>query len=240
MNGDAKGPVYVVVYAAVIAAVFTGAIMALHVATRDVVERNEQLAFQKAMVELFDLGDVDTLTDQQIVELYDKHVVDVSDTLKLVDPETGQEFKVYHCVDVEGMATKMAFSFTGTGFWARIDGLIAVSPGFLSPSPGSEARVLGIAFLAHQETPGLGGRITERQWRQKFLGLDFSPPRAGGQWIYIGGPVATDPGSPRYNRRVDAITGATGTCTAVESFLNQQIAAIRRALSEATVISIPY
>ena len=219
---------YVIVYAAIISAVFTAGIMALHAATRGMVQRNERLAFQKAMVELFDLGEAAALSDQQIVDLYDKHIVDISGDPQMVDPQTGQKFKAYSCTDVDGTPVGLAFSFTGTGFWARIDGLIAVSPDFMLPPPSSGAKVLGIAFLAHQETPGLGGRITERQWRRKFIGLDLSPPQADGQWIYIGGPVATDPDSPRHNRRVDAITGATGTCSAVEKFLNEQLDAIQR------------
>jgi len=219
-------PGYVLVYAAVVSTLFTGCIMALHAASRAAVQRNEKLAFQKAMVELFDLGDVDSLTARQIASLYEKHITQQPD---VTDPQTGQTFKAYTAA-VDHNVRGYAFSFTGTGFWARIDGLLAVSPAFLIEDDGRDAKILGITFLSHQETPGLGGRITERQWRRKFAGLTLTPPKQGGQWIYIGGETSDDPASPRYNRRVDAITGATGTSNALERFLNEQIAAFRRAM----------
>lgn len=227
-------PAYVLIYAAVISLAFTGGIMALHAATRDIVERNEKLALQKAMIELFDLGDVDTLSDQQIVELHGRHITRLPD---VTDPETGRTFKLYAAVDDVGVEPAIgygfAFSFTGTGFWARIDGLLAVTPEL--------SEVIGIAFLTHQETPGLGGRITERYWRQQFVGLDIHPPEDGAQYVYIGGEIASDENSPRYNRRVDAITGATGTCNAIEGFLNEQIAAFRRATkASGYVIAVPH
>jgi len=218
MSKDPKDrPAYVIVYAAVIAAVFTGAIMALHGVTQPIVERNEKLFEQKAMVELFGLGDVDALTEQQIVDLYEQRILPVVTT---TDPQTGQEFEVYRAFGDDGRLIGQAFSITGTGFWARIDGYLAVNPDM--------TRIIGITFLQHQETPGLGGRITERAWREEFAGLDFTPG-PGGQAIHIGGD-APEPGSQRFGRHVDAISGATGTSSAVERFLNEQIEAFRRSV----------
>ena len=239
MSKDPKDrPAYVIVYAAVIAAVFTGAIMALHGVTQPLVERNEQLFEQKAMVELFGLGDVETLSDQEIVDLYDTRIRREPD---LTDPRTNQTFEIYTAVDEDGQTIGQAFSFSGTGFWARIDGFLAFGP--------SSGEIIGITFLQHQETPGLGGRITERAWRQQFAGIWVVPrpgdtgedgeifqtwprPRQERKYIYIGGE-APQPGSLRYGRHVDAISGATGTSTAVERFLNEQIAAYNRAFLDA-------
>ncbi|MHC4986255.1 MAG: FMN-binding protein [Planctomycetota bacterium] len=220
MSKDAKGrPAYVIVYAAVIAAVFTGAIMALHGVTQPVVQRNEQLFEQKAMVELFGLGDVDVLSDQQIVDLYDTRIRREPD---VTDPQTGHTFTVFSAVDNEGELIGHAFSITGTGFWARIDGYLAVNPDM--------TEIIGITFLQHQETPGLGGRITEEEFCDQFDGLDFSEP-VDGLTVTIRHD-APAPDSPAAARHVDAITGATGTSSALERFLNEQIAAYRRAEAE--------
>ena len=231
MTAEAKkGPTYVLLYAAVVSTLFTAGIMALHAATRDIVERNERLFEQKAIVELFGLGDVETLSDTEIVELYEKRTRLFDD---VVDPETGQSHKVYMAIDEKNYLIGYAFSVSGTGFWARIDGYVAVTPEL--------NEVIGITFLQHQETPGLGGRISERTWRQKFVGLNVSP-NPDGQFIYIGGQ-APEAGSPRAGRHVDAISGATGTITALDRFLNEQIAVFRRLEEEVTskfTIKIPY
>ncbi len=232
MSADTKGPVYVIVYAALIAALFTGGIMALHAATRDIVERNEHLFKQKAIVELFGLGDVDTLGDAKIVELYEKQTTLFED---IVDPLTGEKHDVYQAVDASGNVIGFAYPISGTGFWARIDGYVAVTPNLhlgetvarwdgevdVPLEVKNQSKIIGITFLQHQETPGLGGRITERDWRERFVGLVISP-NPDGQFIYIGGE-APGPASPNYGRHVDAVTGATGTSRAIERFLNEQI-----------------
>jgi Na+-transporting NADH:ubiquinone oxidoreductase subunit C len=212
-----KRPVYVLLYAAVISAIFTAGIMTVHVLARPIVERNKHLFFQKAMVELFGIGDVDTLSDREIVSLYEGYIGDYP---TLTDPQTGRKFTVYTAVGKDKRTIGYAFSVSGVGFWARIDGYLAVTEDM--------KQAIGIAFLGHQETPGLGGRITERPWREKFAGLDLTPPEGAGQIIYIGGDKP-EQGSPAFGRHVDAITGATGTSEAVEKFLNEQIAAFRRA-----------
>ncbi|MHC4561639.1 MAG: FMN-binding protein [Planctomycetota bacterium] len=218
MSGDrTKSPIYVLVYAAAISGIFTAGIMTVHAITRPIVERNQQLFFQKAMVELFGLGDVDELSDRKIASLYEGYIGDYP---KLIDPRTGREFTVYMAVDRDKQTIGYAFSVSGVGFWARIDGYLAVTEDL--------KQAIGIAFLSHQETPGLGGRITERTWREKFAGLDLTPPEGAGPIIYIGGDKP-EQGSPAFGRHVDAITGATGTSEAVEKFLNEQIAAFRRA-----------
>lgn len=246
-----KSPAYVLLYAAVVSTLFTAGIMALHAATRDVVERNERLFEQKAIVELFGLGDVETLSDTEIVDLYEKRTTRFED---IVDPLTGEKHDVYWAVDENGEVIGLAFPVSGTGFWGRIDGYVAVTPDlFLSetiarwdgevafpPEVKNLSKIIGITFLKHQETPGLGGRITERDWRRKFVGLDITP-NPGGQFIYIGGEIP-QAGSPRTGRHVDAISGATGTTRALERFLNEQIPVFYRLMDEVAIriIKEPY
>ncbi|MBE0618532.1 MAG: FMN-binding protein, partial [Proteobacteria bacterium] len=74
--------------------------------------------------------------------------------------------------------------------------------------------ILGLSFTKHQETPGLGGRITEPWFRDQFQGKPVRPPPEGGpplQFVYR---------QPRSPREVEAITGATQTSTRLGVFLN--------------------
>lgn len=232
---NVNSPAYVIGFAAVVAGAFTAAIMALHAVTRPIVERNERLADQRALVEVFALDNGKTLSDDEVADVYARHIRPIDRAI--VDRVTGSTFNVppgrgddhsprtYQAVVIDGQTGRQtllgyAFPIWGAGFWARIDGYMAVSADLKTS--------LGIVFVRHAETPGLGGRITERQWRRQFAGLDVTAPTTPGRVIYIGGDSA---GLLRRGRHVDAVTGATGTSTAVETFLRQRIAEFRRAMS---------
>lgn len=224
MKLNTKHPAYIVVYAAVISALFTFAIMSLYAVTKDRVLQNETLARQRALVGLFDLAEVSQLSDQQISEVYRQSIVEGQ---AVVDPVSKNSFDIigaYRSTDGKRELVGFAFPVWGTGFWARIDGLVAVDPRF--------ERILGVVFLKHSETPGLGGRLTEATWRDKFKGRSITAVDEKTKVIYIGGPTPADSSDPRFNRHVDAITGATGTSSAVEQFINEGTMQFRRALQQ--------
>jgi len=53
-----------------------------------------------------------------------------------------------------------AFEISGSGLWGTIKALIAVTPDF--------SRIVNIEILDQNETPGLGGRITEDWFKKQF------------------------------------------------------------------------
>ncbi|MFP4139688.1 MAG: FMN-binding protein [Planctomycetota bacterium] len=230
MKLNTKNPTYVILYAAVVSALFTAAIMTLHASTQHIVKRNEQLARMSALVSVFELAETPEPSDARIEELYNTHIRKVEGDL--IDPESGVNFnhptdprlQTYQAYDTDpdagGKLIGYAMPIWGIGFWARIDGILAVAPDM--------NKSLGAVFLAHQETPGLGGRITEETFAEQFEGLDISPPTEADQIIYIT-KSSPDEGESAYGRHVDAITGATGTSTAVEAFVNTRIEQFRRA-----------
>lgn len=229
MRLDVNRPGFVIVFAAATALVFTAGIMALHAGTSGIVEANRQAFDQRARVNVLAgaLEGVEAfaeLSDAEVSETYRRHIRALP---AVRDPQTGNEYVVYAAYDrVEdgkptGPARAYAFPVWGLGFWARIEGYVAVTPDL--------TKIVGVVFTAHQETPGLGGRITEPQWQQSFDGLKITPPPAGGQILYVGKEPPANASSPKAGRFVDAITGATGTSNAVEAFLNQRIDEFRRA-----------
>jgi len=199
MKMDVNKPAYVLFYAAITSFVFTALIIGFYAFARPRIEYNKQQQLQRAREELFG----------------DKVVFEEGPTI--TDPETGTIFELTTVIDQRSFPHRSAgliVPMSGMGFWARIDALVAVKP-----LPGN-MKILGIVFLSHSETPGLGGRITEKSWRDKFVGLDISSAD-GDKFLHIGGEK---PGN------IDAITGATGTSSAVERMLNENIACFRRAL----------
>lgn len=236
MKFDVNSPGYVLVFAAVVSTLFTGAIMALQAVSEPAAEAARRLYEEKSLVTVFHLGGEEPLSDQRIRELYAEQIRPLD--LPLVDPETGAVFnnpdpnagplrpRTFVARTAEGDIIGYALPVSGIGFWSQIDAYLAVTPDFET--------AIGIVVVRHQETPGLGGRITEPKWRQQFEGLKIGQP-VEGQYVYIGGD---EPGedSPRHGRHVDAVTGATGTSTAVERFLNTDIERFRRAAQAAGLI----
>ena len=229
MRGIVKSPVYVILFAAVTSAVFTAAIASLHIVTAKTLARSKLLIRERALVELFDLGDLNTISDDQTAQLVARQI---DQTMTLTDPDSGRVFQLIRAYDrssSEGDARLIGYAFdvSGNGFWARIDGLVAVTPDLV--------RIKGVVFLKHSETPGLGGRITESQWRKKFKGLQITPPQPGAKYIYIGGEGPVNTADPKYARHVDAVTGATQTSAAISEFLNRNFEQFHRAAAAAGV-----
>lgn len=79
---------------------------------------------------------------------------------------------------------------------------------FICVEPDLET-LKGIEVLDHSETPGLGGRITEDQFKKQFTGKKLRPKIS----------VIKEKKAESLNE-VDAITGATNTSKGIESFLN--------------------
>lgn len=205
-------PAYIILFAALISAVFTAGIMALHVATVDIVERNQRALREKAIVGIFQLADPGELSEKQITELYRERVLRVP-----LEGKAARAFYFAFAADAGPEAEPFAYAIPlhGVGFWANIEGVLAVDR--------ATNTILGVAFLSHSETPGLGGRITEAPFREQWIGLDMSKPDSREKFIYIGGDKPTGPADPRSGHYIDAISGATGTSKAVERFANVSI-----------------
>ena len=108
--------------------------------------------------------------------------------------------KNYYIYLVDHKPKGYAFQFSGRGLWGTITGNIAISPTFDA--------VLGIDFISHSETPGLGGRIDEAWFKEQFRNM----------------PIKTDKPvifKPAEGGTVDAVTGATLTSNAVRDMVNQ-------------------
>jgi len=89
----------------------------------------------------------------------------------------------------DGAGVGYAFLAVGKGYGGDIDILIGL---------GDEATVKGITIISQSETPGLGSRIAESSFADKFIGLN------------IGDVVLKQDGG-----QIDAITGATISSGAV-------------------------
>lgn len=256
-----KSPAYVIGFVAVISAIFTFAIMALHVASQGRVRANEKLLTEKAIVELFALGDVARMNGDEIASVVHRRIAGYVDPdapagdtrrapILLHDSVSGTAIPLLVAFHEDLVADQpppihdrervkgYAFPIAGQGFWDVITGWVALDPEL--------TETLGIVFLRHSETPGLGGRITEAEFRDQFR----AATRANGRGLVLATEAETParividhdrlaPGDPGYAQHVVAITGATGTSHAVATFLNEGLVRFYRAAREAGLWTDP-
>jgi Na+-transporting NADH:ubiquinone oxidoreductase subunit C len=105
---------------------------------------------------------------------------------------------------VDSELARIVLPVYGRGMWSTIYGYVVL---------GADLRtVANASFYEHGETPGIGDRIQNAEWLGSWIGkLAYAPD--GEVVLRIGGgdgPAAS---------RIDAITGATVTVTAVDRFV---------------------
>lgn len=94
----------------------------------------------------------------------------------------------------------------GQGMWSTIRGFVGLEPDL--------ATVAGVTFHEHGETPGIGDRIQNDAWLASWR--DKRVYSEDGDLVLRIGPGA---GNGTRTDRVDAITGATVTVTAVDALI---------------------
>jgi Na+-transporting NADH:ubiquinone oxidoreductase subunit C len=107
--------------------------------------------------------------------------------------------QVYLVRDAEDVALTV-LPVLGSGYNGPIRAMLALR--------GDGNTIAGLAVTDHSETPGLGGRIDERDWLRRFPGTELRDPSGELRFAVTRGPAATE-------YEVDGITGATRTSNAI-------------------------
>ena len=187
-------PYFAIVYMFIVTAVFSSALIGFARMTRGRVEANLQLNFERAVVQSF--PEIEYNNNQQIHQIYTEQF--------RKDEPTGAF--VY---EKDGQLAGYAVPFSGQGFWDKIEGVIGIAL--------DKRTIRGIAFYEQKETPGLGARIGEAEFRNQLVGkklLDAPQP--------IG--IIPEAQTPAANE-VHAVTGATQTSVRLEALMNKDIRA---------------
>ena len=96
----------------------------------------------------------------------------------------------------------IVYKTEGPGLWSVIEILLAVDPSFDT--------LYGLRILAQAETPGLGGRIAEVEFQERFRGVEIRPEL---RIVKFASAV----------NEVDAVSGASKTSEALEKIINSSI-----------------
>ena len=182
-----KKPFFAVIYMFVVTAFFSSILIGFAKLTRGRVEANQQIAFEKAVLQVF--PEIEAATNTQI------HTVFVEQF------EAADKGYIYR---KDGQVAGYAVPVVGQGFWAPIKGIVGIAP--------DGKTITGISFYEQSETPGLGARIVEPWFRNAFIGKQLADEAP---------LIRLRPeGAAVNNSEVHSITGATQTCTRLETLLN--------------------
>ena len=184
---------YPIIFMAVITAIFTFILAFLNYSTADKIEFLQDTELRRKILYVFDIP-IPSESPEDIAKTFKENVEE-----ETIDGE--KIFFIKENGEIKGYAVPVG----GSGLWGSIEGYVGLSADL--------SHILGLDFTNHSETPGLGGRISEDEFKEQFRNLDLSQSQDGDYIIY----------RPAPGGNVDAITGATLTSKSVSDFLNQDI-----------------
>ncbi len=196
-----KKSIFSVLYMFMITLVFTSVVTITRHYTQDLIELNEQAKIKRIILNVFGIFPDDGITSADVVETFNNRVRKIN-----LNNST-----VYAALENDGQ-TPMGYAFllSGPGFWGPIHSVAAID--------SHAEQILGVRFYNHVETPGLGARISEAWFFKQFNSLHINESQSGGKIFTL-----KRPGKASGANQLNAITGATMTSQAVESFLNKEL-----------------
>lgn len=168
-----KGYLYTIVFMALVSIVLTSILAVSNAAFLPAIKSNTLKAQKIALLDAFGV------VSQDPEEYFDRYVKE-------------KDFGSLRGFEIEGDLEAYALPFEGAGLWGTIRGYLALSEDL--------STIIGITFTEQNETPGLGGRIEEAQFRDQFRQMELKPLR--------------------YEGELQAITGATQTSASVLRIIN--------------------
>lgn len=179
-----KSHLYTLLFMLITSAICVGGVSTAYVLTKKQIRINEQIVKYKAVLYAADIAIPEKA--EEVEKVYKENVKEIENNGNLS----------YYIIK----GGKYALNATGTGLWGPIKGIICFDK--------SLKKMVGIAFTYQNETPGLGGRIEEKWFKQQFRGK--IPPVS----------LAKD-GKKADSHQFDAITGATISSKGVKGMINK-------------------
>jgi Na+-transporting NADH:ubiquinone oxidoreductase subunit C len=180
-----------VLFMAVATIIAVSAVSAVHLGTRERIRRNQSLFTQRAVLKAAGLT---------------VHADDAATDAIFKDRVSERKVaggRSHYVVSAPGSGRPIAcvLLVRGAGLWGPIEAAVGFGPHL--------EKLTGVEFIAQNETPGLGGRITEEKFKRQFVGRS--------------GPFALSGRGTGKEQEFDAVSGATITSRAVRDILNEAV-----------------
>ena len=140
--------IYPIIFMMIVTIVFVGLLAFFYHSSKERIENNEKLAFQKKILTLFSLP-VDNPAES---------------FTKYIKTETKHEL-TYYKAEKDGSMLGYAFVINGPGLWGSIKAVAAFTSDL--------KKIIRFDILNQNETPGLGGRITEDTFKNQFTSKEL-------------------------------------------------------------------
>ena len=186
-----KSFAYPILFMALLTAIFTLVLSYLNYSTADKIALLQGADLQKKILYVFDI-EAPSDVAEDIKKVFDE---------KIDSEEIDGE--IIYTLKENGEVKGYAFPATGPGLWGTIHAYVGITEDY--------SEMLGLEFISQEETPGLGGRITEDWYKEQFRGIDLTDKADYNYIIY----------KPASGGNVDAIAGATLTSKSVSNLVNE-------------------
>lgn len=193
-----KNRLFPVLFMFIITLVFISVTTIIYTVTKDTIKFNESLRLRRAI--LF-AAEVPVPEDQDEIEKI------IAGRVKEIKDDRGNTR--YYIVYKEDLTTVSSYVIIekGAGLW----GTITIAVGF----DGEIKALRGVEVIDQNETPGLGGRISELWFKEQFRGKKSPFTKVA-------------EGDPADENQFQAITGATYSSNAVMDILNTSSIEIKK------------
>ena len=179
-----RDKISMIAFIVILGTILTTALVAVDNYTAPIIARNEDIKRKGSILKAFEI-------------LYNEDEIEKAfiDNVKVL----GKGDRSYY-VSKDGT---IAFLFRGAGLWVPIEGVLSMNRDMKTIS--------SIEIMRQEETPGLGGRIAEREYLDRFGDKMFAPNLK-----------MVPEGRSNKNNEIDGITGATMSCNVFIAILNDQ------------------
>lgn len=193
--------IYPVFFMILITVIFVGLLATFYELTIENVHKYRQNQLKKMIVGSFNLP------EDNFLESYSNYI-----------SEHKRNGFVYYEAIKDGQNLGFCLPITGSGLWGSISGLISVDADF--------KKIINLEIIDQNETPGLGGRITEEWFKNQFSNLPIIENGAIANYKLI------PENDKRNNNQVNQITGATSSSKAVVKMVEKNLEKYRTNLRD--------
>jgi len=206
MKLNTNSNIYTIVYSAIVVVIVAVVLALANQVLKPLQEKNEQLDKQKQV-----LGALKVEYGTQDPAVVYTSIVAAGDTILVCKPNTTDTLEVYKA-KLEDGSIKYVLPLSGKGLWGGIGGYLALNE--------DKNTIYGVNFNHEGETPGLGAKIVEMEFREKFEKKHIR--NAEGEVVSVA--VLKKGKKAEGKQKVDAISGATITSEGVSKMLENNLA----------------